>query len=64
MYKASQFIKSMTTSKGKEVAIAYVTKTDVWESPVLSGSVQNEFAAVAEKYKETLKPATVKVAMK
>jgi hypothetical protein len=64
MYRASKFIKNMTTSKGKEIAIAYVNKTDTWERPFLPESSQNEFAEVAEKYKETLKPETVKVAMK
>lgn len=64
MYRASQFIKSMTTSKGKEVAIAYVSKTDTWERPFLPEATKNEFAEVAENYKDTLKPETVKVAMK
>lgn len=63
-FKACQIIKSVTTSKGKEIAIAYVTKTDAWERLSLSTNVPNEFAAVAEKYKDTLKPATVKVALK
>jgi len=64
MYRASQLIKSMTTSKGKTVAVAYVTKTDAWERPFLPQSTQDEFAAVAEKYKDDLKPETVKVAVK
>lgn len=54
----------MTTSKGKEVAIAYVSKTDTWERPFLPEATKNEFAEVAENYKDTLKPETVKVAMK
>lgn len=64
MYKASQLIKTMTTSKGKQIAIEYVTKTDKWERTMLADSTKNEFAAVAEKYKDGLKPDTVKVAMK
>jgi hypothetical protein len=64
MYRSSQLIKSITTSKGKKIAVAYVTKTDAWERPILAQSTQNEFAAVAEKYKDNLKPETVKVAMK
>lgn len=54
----------MTTSKGKRIAIEYVTKTDAWERMMLSPNTQNEFAVVAEKYKDKLKPSTVKVAMK
>lgn len=54
----------MTTSKGKTVAVAYVTKTDAWERPYLPQSTQDEFAAVAEKYKDGLQPKTVKVTMK
>lgn len=64
MYRASQVIKSMTTSKGKSIAVAYVTKTDVWERQQLAQGVQDEFVAVAEKYKDTLKDETVKLAMK
>ncbi|PPJ57954.1 hypothetical protein CBER1_11086 [Cercospora berteroae] len=64
MYKASQLIKTMTTSKGKQIAVEYVTKTDSWERKMLASSVQTEFVAVAEKYKDNLKPETVKVAMK
>lgn len=64
MYKSSQIIRSMTTSKGKRIAIEYVTKTDAWERMMLSPNTQNEFAVVAEKYKDKLKPDTVKVAMK
>lgn len=54
----------MATSQGKTVTVAYVTKTDTWERPYLSQSTQSEFAAVAEKYKDSLKPETVQVAMK
>jgi Mn-dependent DtxR family transcriptional regulator len=54
----------MTTTAGKEVAIAYVTKTDTWERLYLSQDTKDEFAEVAQKYKDTLKPDTVKVAMK
>jgi hypothetical protein len=64
MYKASQLIKTMTTSKGKQISIDYVTKTDVWERTMLADSTKSEFATVAEKYKDDLKPDTVKVAMK
>lgn len=64
MYRASQLIKNMTTLKGKEIAIAYVSKTDTWERPFLPQTTKDEFAEVAEKYKDTLKPDTVKVAMK
>ena len=54
----------MTTSKGKQISIDYVTKTDVWERKMLADSTKDEFATVAEKYKDDLKPDTVKVAMK
>ncbi|XPS76695.1 hypothetical protein M3J09_008742 [Ascochyta lentis] len=64
MYRASQAIKTMATSQGKTVTVAYVTKTDVWERPYLPQSTQTEFAAAAEKYKDNLKPETVQVAMK
>ena len=64
MYRSSQLIKTITTSNGKKVAIDYVTKTDAWERSFLAQNTQNEFAAVAEKYKDSLKPDTVKVAMK
>jgi hypothetical protein len=64
MYRSCKVITSMTTSKGAQIAVSYVTKTDAWERLILAESVQNEFAAVAEKYKDTLKPGTVKVAMK
>ncbi|EGE86653.1 hypothetical protein BDBG_07309 [Blastomyces gilchristii SLH14081] len=64
MYRACQAIKNITTSTGKQIAVAYVTKTDTWERAFLSQSIQNEFATVAEKYKDTLKPETIKVAMK
>lgn len=64
MYRASQFIKTMTTSKGKDIVVAYVSKTDDWERTYLSQSVQQEFTEVAEKYKDTLKPNTATVAMK
>jgi hypothetical protein len=64
MYRACQAIKNITTSAGKQIAIAYVTKTDTWERMFLSQTIRDEFTAVAEKYKDTLKPETVKVAMK
>ncbi|EED15819.1 conserved hypothetical protein [Talaromyces stipitatus ATCC 10500] len=64
MYRACQVIRNVTTSAGKQVAVAYVTKTDAWERMILSQDVQTEFVTVAEKYKDTLKPETVKVAMK
>jgi hypothetical protein len=64
MYRASQAIKTMATSQGKTVTVAYVTKTDIWERPYLAPSTQSEFATVAEKYKDNLKPETVQVAMK
>ncbi|KAK2766006.1 hypothetical protein FQN54_007521 [Arachnomyces sp. PD_36] len=64
MFRACQAIKNITTSNGKQVAVAYVTKTDVWERKFLSQTVQTEFSRVAEKYKDTLKPETVTVAMK
>ncbi|EDN08849.1 hypothetical protein I7I51_00506 [Histoplasma capsulatum] len=64
MYRACQAIKNITTSAGKQIAVAYVTKTDTWERTFLSQTIQNEFTTVAEKYKDTLKPETVKVAMK
>lgn len=54
----------MTISNGRQVAIAYVVKTDTWERILLSQDTQNEFAEAAQKYKDTLKPGTVKVAMK
>jgi hypothetical protein len=64
MYRACQVIKNITTEAGKQVAVAYVTKTDTWERTFLSENIQAEFSTVAEKYKDTLKPETVKVAMK
>jgi hypothetical protein len=64
MYKASQFIKNITNSKGKEIAVAYVSKTDAWERPFLPQITKDGFLEVAEKYKDTVKPDTVKVAMK
>ncbi|KAF1808532.1 hypothetical protein P152DRAFT_509776 [Eremomyces bilateralis CBS 781.70] len=64
MYRASQLINTMTTVTGKAIAVAYVTKTDVWERPFLHQSTQDEFVEVAEKYKDDLKPETAKVAMK
>ncbi|KAL5365868.1 hypothetical protein BJX96DRAFT_159898, partial [Aspergillus floccosus] len=63
MYRASQFIKNMTTSNGKQIAIAYVKETDAWTRPFLPQATKDEFVQVAEKYKDTLKPDTVKVAM-
>lgn len=53
----------MKLSRPLEI-VAYVTKTDVWDRPYLAPSAQDGFAAVAEKYKETFKPDTVKVATK
>ncbi|DAA79011.1 TPA_exp: Uncharacterized protein A8136_2796 [Trichophyton benhamiae CBS 112371] len=64
MFRACQFIKYITTSAGRQIRVAFVTKTDVWERAFLSKEVQNEFAAVAEKYKDTIKPETVTLAMK
>lgn len=64
MYKASKLIKSITTSKGKSVAVSYVSKTDAWERPFLSPVTQDEFVKVAEKYKDRLNSKTVQVAMK
>ncbi|KAL3469052.1 hypothetical protein BJX99DRAFT_265566 [Aspergillus californicus] len=64
MYRASQFIKNATNSKGKEIAIAYVSKTDTWERPFLPQNTKDAFVEVAEKYIDTLKPDTAKVAMK
>jgi hypothetical protein len=64
MYRASQFIKNVTTSTGKEIAIAYVSKTDTWDRPFVPQNTKSEFAEVAEKYKDTLNPKTVKVAMR
>ncbi|KAH0365830.1 hypothetical protein KCU65_g5803, partial [Aureobasidium melanogenum] len=54
----------MTTSQGKSIAVEFVTKTDVWERTFLAEHQKKEFASVAEKYKDTLKPDTTKVAMK
>ncbi|CAK4033848.1 Hypothetical predicted protein [Lecanosticta acicola] len=59
MYKSSQLIKNITTSKGKLIAIEYVTKTDTWERRIIAQSRKND-----EKYKETLKPDTVTVDVK
>jgi len=64
MYKAGNFIKSMTTSSDKKIAVGHVSKTDGFERTILARSVQDKFAEVAEKYKDTLKPETTKVAMK
>jgi hypothetical protein len=54
----------MTTSKGKEIIIVYISKTDKWECTFLSQNVQQEFTEIAEKYEDTLKPNTATVAMK
>ncbi|KJF60802.1 uncharacterized protein CIMG_13242 [Coccidioides immitis RS] len=54
MFRACQIIKHVTTSLGKQIAVAYVTKTDTWERAFLSQTVQNEFLVVAEKYNDTL----------
>jgi hypothetical protein len=54
----------MTTSKGKQISIEYVAKTDLWERTMFAESTKSEFATVPEKYKDDLKPDTVKVAMK
>lgn len=52
------------TSKGKKIAVDYVTKTDAWERTHLDQSLQTEYQKVAEKYKDTLKSDTEKLAMK
>lgn len=54
----------MINSRGKSISVAYVTKTDAWERLAPAQSVQNQFVAVAEKYKDAVKDDTVKVAMK
>lgn len=54
----------MVTSAGKEINISYVSKTDTWERTTVAQQLQNEFTAIAEKYKDTLKPGTVEVAVK
>lgn len=64
MYRSSQLIRSITNSKGKSIAVAYVTQTDLWERKQLSPTTQDAFVSVAEKYKDTLKEETVKIAMK
>ncbi|KAJ5216912.1 hypothetical protein N7468_009920 [Penicillium chermesinum] len=64
MYRTSKSIKNMTTSNGKQVALGYVKKTNAWERPFLPKITQDMFVDVAEKYKDTLKPETVEVAMK
>ncbi|KAH0829611.1 hypothetical protein FOPE_10918 [Fonsecaea pedrosoi] len=64
MFRTCQAIRSITTSNGKTISVAFVTKTDAWERTFLAASTQNDFVAVAEKYKDSLKPETVKVAMK
>ena len=64
MYRSCKLIRSMTASNGKSIAVAYVDKTDAWQRTFLTQDTQSQFAAVAEKYKNTLKPETVKVAIK
>lgn len=64
MYRASQAIKRIVTSAGKEISIEYVTKTDAWERTYIAPEKIAEFAAIAEKYKDTLKATTEKVAIK
>lgn len=54
----------MMTTAGKEINVSYVNKTDTWERTVVAQQVKNEFIAVAEKYKDTLKPTTVEIAVK
>lgn len=57
-------MKKMMTTAGKEINVSYVNKTDTWERTVVAQQLKNEFIAVAEKYKDTLKPATVEIAVK
>jgi hypothetical protein len=57
-------MKKMMTTAGKEINVSYVNKTDTWERTVVAQQMKNEFIAVAEKYKDTLKPATVEIAVK
>ncbi|KAI6849476.1 hypothetical protein KC338_g8630 [Hortaea werneckii] len=64
MFKASKLIKRISTSKGREITIEYVTETDAWKRPILATKVQTDFAAIAEKNKDALREDTVKVAMK
>lgn len=65
MFKASKIIKYVTTSQGKQIAIDFVTHTDKWERKTLASSVKDDFVAVVEKkYKDTLDPEVVKVAIK
>lgn len=63
MYKRSQFLARMITSTGKQIAIDYVTLTDTWSRKILDEKVKVPFAALAQYYKEDLKPETVRVAM-
>lgn len=64
MFRSSKTFTSLMTSKGKKIAVDYVTKTDAWERTHLDQSLQTEYQKVAEKYKDTLKSDTEKLAMK
>ncbi|KAF1999126.1 hypothetical protein P154DRAFT_494170 [Amniculicola lignicola CBS 123094] len=64
MYRASQVIRKIFTSAGKEISVEFVTSTDAWTRTYLAPSRQTEFAAVVEKYKDTLRSDTERVAVK
>jgi hypothetical protein len=64
MYRSSVFMKKTITSAGKEITVSYVNKTDAWERTMIAQKLKDEFTAIAEKYKDTLKPSTVEVAVK
>ncbi|KAF2870901.1 hypothetical protein BDV95DRAFT_608017 [Massariosphaeria phaeospora] len=64
MYRASQAIKRILTSSGKEISVEYVTKTDAWERTYIAPERMAEFASIVEKYKDNLQPTTEKVAIK
>lgn len=64
MLRAFQVYKTVATSSGKNIGVAYVTETDTWRRTQLADSVKTDFAAVAQSYKDDFRPETVKVAMK
>ncbi|KAE9970055.1 hypothetical protein BLS_005101 [Venturia inaequalis] len=64
-YVSSQFIKTITAG-AKTVTVEYVDRTTSWTRPsgFPTSSVKEEFAKVAVENAASLKPETVKVAMK
>ncbi|KAF2486784.1 hypothetical protein BDY17DRAFT_321550 [Neohortaea acidophila] len=61
---ATELICKIVTTRGKEIRVAYVSKTTDWRRVLLAESVQQDFAGMMEKKKDTFRPGTVEVAMK